>query len=228
MSSSSAPSVTASQAAITKFISQIRSTPEGESLTLTIVHPNQKNKPVDVVVQPKRSSTNGPLTIGTLLAPNYKQTDLLQTKNPIQAAIFAFQYVLTTTQDTANGILALIVMFLSGLMGGASSNGAAAGVAQVAGPLGLIRTGSDVVASQDGTAIFLFMAAISVNLAVINSLPLPALDGGQLLFVLSEAVTGRKVNQRFQEQLTAVAVLFLLLVSASTFVGDLNAAFTGR
>lgn len=228
MSSASAPSVTASQAAITKFISQIRSTPEGESLTLTIVHPNQKNKPVDVVVQPKRSSTNGPLTIGTLLAPNYKQTDLLQTKNPIQAAIFAFQYVLTTTQDTANGILALIVMFLSGLMGGASSNGAAAGVAQVAGPLGLIRTGSDVVASQDGTAIFLFMAAISVNLAVINSLPLPALDGGQLLFVLSEAVTGRKVNQRFQEQLTAVAVLFLLLVSASTFVGDLNAAFTGR
>jgi membrane-associated protease RseP (regulator of RpoE activity) len=226
MPSHSAPSVYASQKAITEFISQIRSTPEGESMTLTIVHPNEK-KPVDVSVQPKRSSVNGPVTIGTLLAPNYKQTDLVQTKNPLQAAMFAFQYVLTTTQETAHGVLALIAMFLSGLMGGGST-GASAGVAQVAGPLGLIRTGSDVVASQDGTAIFLFMAAISVNLAVINSLPLPALDGGQLLFVLSEAVTGRKVNQRVQEQLTAVAVLFLLLVSASTFVGDLNAVFTGR
>jgi membrane-associated protease RseP (regulator of RpoE activity) len=226
MPPSSEPSLTTSQKAITEFISQIRSTPEGEAITLTVVHPNQK-APVDVSVQPKRSSENGPLTIGTLLAPNYKQMDVVKSKNPFQAAAFAFHYVLTTTQETANGVLALIVMFLSGFVNGGSST-ASAGVAQVAGPLGLIRTGSDVVASQDGTAIFMFMAAISVNLAVINSLPLPALDGGQLLFVLSEAVSGRKVNQRVQEQLTAVAVLFLLLVSASTFVGDLNAVFTGR
>jgi membrane-associated protease RseP (regulator of RpoE activity) len=73
--------------------------------------------------------------------------------------------------------------------------------------------------------IVLFTAAISINLAVINSLPFPALDGGQLVFVLTEALTGRRVNQRFQENVTAVAVLFLLLVSLSTFVGDLKSVF---
>ena len=103
------------------------------------------------------------------------------------------------------------------ITGGNSGTGA-----QVSGPIGLIKTGSDVVATKDWTAVLLFAAAISINLGVINSIPLPALDGGQLVFVLAEAVTGRKVDQRFQEGITGVAVLFLLLLSAGTFVGDLS------
>ena len=237
-SSSSSPSAISSQQAISEFIARIRATKEGDALALSVVHPLQKSTTgpyeentldratnmKEILVQPKRSSNGGPMTIGVLLAPNYKQTNIIRTNNPIEAANLAVQYVSTLTQETANGILALIRTLVLGFMGSTSSSGIAANsvAGQVSGPIGLLRTGSQVVSSQDITSIVLFTAAISINLAVINSLPFPALDGGQLVFVISEAITGRKVNQRFQENLTAVAVLFLLLVSLSTFVGDVN------
>lgn len=241
--SSSSPSAISSQQAISEFIARIRATNEGDTLALSVVHPipsrasapfeenvpNLSPKMEEILVRPKRSNNgSGPMTIGVLLSPNYKQTNIVRTSNPIEAANYAVQYVSTLTQETANGILALIRTLVIGFIGGStSSNGMAANsvAGQVSGPLGLLRTGSQVVSSQDITSIVLFTAAISINLAVINSLPFPALDGGQLVFVLSEAITGRKVNQRFQENLTAVAVLFLLFVSLSTFVGDLNTVF---
>ena len=61
-----------------------------------------------------------------------------------------------------------------------------------------------------------------MNLAVVNALPLPALDGGQLVFVVGELLTGKKVDQRKQEEISSAALLFLLLVSASTAVGDIT------
>jgi membrane-associated protease RseP (regulator of RpoE activity) len=48
------------------------------------------------------------------------------------------------------------------------------------------------------------------------------LDGGQSPFVLAEALTGEKVNQRLQEGITSVTVLFLLFVTLSTTILDVN------
>lgn len=90
----------------------------------------------------------------------------------------------------------------------------------------MIKAGSDVVGTKDFTAVILFAAAISINLAVINSFPLPALDGGQLLFVLAEAITKQKVDQRLQESLTSAAILLLLWLSVGTFIGDLSSLFS--
>ena len=45
----------------------------------------------------------------------------------------------------------------------------------------------------------LFMALLSINLAILNLLPVPVLDGGHLLFYLVEAVTGHEVNLRWRE-----------------------------
>ena len=79
-----------------------------------------------------------------------------------------------------------------------------------------------MVATNDVAAVIGFAAAISVNLAVVNALPLPALDGGQLVFVIAELLTGKKVDQRKQENISSAALLFLLLVSAGTAVGDIT------
>jgi regulator of sigma E protease len=96
------------------------------------------------------------------------------------------------------------------------------------GPIGLIKTGTKIVATKDLTTVLLFAAALSVNLGVINALPLPALDGGRLVFVLAEALTGRKVDQRLQEGISSVAVLFLLLVSFSTAFSDVGSIISGK
>ena len=212
-----------SQKALGDFIARIRATPDGQSLRLQVRHPDQPAgaAAVDTVtVQPQRKAGDGPQTIGVLLSPNLSRMDVLKTSNPVEAANLSLRYVASLTRETASGLMS----FFAGLVTGGSGGGAGAG-AQVSGPIGLIKTGSEVVASQDWTAVLLFAAAISINLGVINALPLPALDGGQLVFVLAEAVSGRKVNQRFQEGLTGVAVFFLLLLSAGTFVGDLTAIF---
>ena len=62
----------------------------------------------------------------------------------------------------------------------------------------------------------LFMALLSVNLAILNLLPIPVLDGGHLFFYLIEWVTGREVNLRWRE--TAQQVGFVLLVLLMIFV----------
>lgn len=217
--------VSDSQKAISEFIAQIRATPDGESLRLDVQHNNNNNQKSNqleqVRVQPQRKGANEPQTIGVLLSPNYLKTDVLKTSNPVEAGRLALGYCTELTQETASGLFSFFAGFVAG---GSNANAGA----QVSGPIGLIKTGSDVVSTQDWSAVLLFAAAISINLGVINSIPLPALDGGQLVFVLAEAVTGRKVDQRFQEGITGVAVLFLLLLSAGTFVGDLSSILGTR
>lgn len=211
------PTATESQKGINSFISTIRSTPDGEALSLTVVHPDS-GKPVQVNVTPKRSGTKGPATIGVLLTPNFVKSEILKSSSIVEGAKLAAEYVATQTKETAAGLATALIEI-------ATNKGSSAG-SQVSGPIGLIKTGSDVVSTQDLTTILLFAAAISINLGVVNAFPLPALDGGQLLFVLSEALTGRKVDQRVQEGITGAALLFLLLASAGAAIGDIESIFS--
>ena len=64
--------------------------------------------------------------------------------------------------------------------------------------------------------------SITINLAVLNSLPLPALDGGQLAFILAELVSGKTVNRELKENLIALAFGMLLIIGAGTLVSDIS------
>lgn len=80
---------------------------------------------------------------------------------------------------------------------------------QVMGPVGLVGVVGD--AASVGFAYLLLLAAlISINLAIINLIPFPALDGGRLLFIAIEAVRGKAINPRITN--TANAVGFVLLI----------------
>lgn len=67
-----------------------------------------------------------------------------------------------------------------------------------------------------------FLALISVNLGIINLLPLPVLDGGHLTYYLIEAVTGRPVPERVQEIGFRVGSLLLLLIMAVALLNDIS------
>ena len=93
-------------------------------------------------------------------------------------------------------------------------------VKTLSGPLGIMRaTGS---AAKMGVVFLLNLTAIlSISLAVINLLPIPALDGGHLFFLLIEAVGRRKVSPEFQERCTQIGFALLMLLTVFVFYNDL-------
>jgi len=195
------------QEAISSFITNIRATAPGNDLHLSVLK-YQSQKSIDINVKPtpmdvKDATT--PLSIGVNIAPNYVGQQMVMASNPIDAVVMAAGEVTEITSQTARFILG----FLGGLR--VSGDKTPAGTS-LSGPIGVLKTGSDVIG---------FAAAISVNLAVVNAFPLPALEGGQLVFVIGELLTAKKVDQRKQEELSSAALLFLLLVSAGTAVGDI-------
>lgn len=80
---------------------------------------------------------------------------------------------------------------------------------QVAGPVGIYQlTGQ---ASQQGVlALIKFTGILSINLAVINILPLPALDGGRLAFIVVEKAIGRRVKPAIEQWVNAAGMALLI------------------
>jgi regulator of sigma E protease len=72
-----------------------------------------------------------------------------------------------------------------------------------------------------------FMALISINLAVLNLLPIPVLDGGQFLFLLAEAVIRRPLPMKLRERLTTVGLVMIVLLMGLAFSNDIRRLFGG-
>ena len=96
------------------------------------------------------------------------------------------------------------------------------GTGSLSGPLGIVKQASAEV--KRGLADFAgILANISVALAVFNFLPVPALDGGRLVFLGLELVSGRRVNQKAETVAHLIGFLLLLgLLLAVTVFGDLG------
>jgi regulator of sigma E protease len=72
-----------------------------------------------------------------------------------------------------------------------------------------------------------FMALISINLAILNLLPIPVLDGGQFLFLLAEVVIRRPLPVRLRERLTTVGLVLIILLMGLAFSNDFRRLFGG-
>jgi regulator of sigma E protease len=97
---------------------------------------------------------------------------------------------------------------------------AEADLSNVAGPVGIVGMVGDA-ASFGLAALFTFTAIISLNLAVINLLPFPALDGGRLVFVLIEAVTGKEIPPEWAGRINAAGFFLLLLLMVIVTYNDI-------
>jgi len=67
-----------------------------------------------------------------------------------------------------------------------------------------------------------FMALVSVNLAVLNLLPIPVLDGGQFLFLAAEGVLRRPLSLRLRERLTLVGLFLIVCLMVLAFSNDIR------
>ncbi len=92
------------------------------------------------------------------------------------------------------------------------------GMEAVSGPIGVTEVIVDTAQSQSFSNLLYLAAVISVNLGIMNLLPLPALDGGRILFVIIEILSfGRPVNRKIEGYIhgagMAILLLFMLLIT---------------
>lgn len=80
-------------------------------------------------------------------------------------------------------------------------------------------------AKQGITSLAFFIALISINLAILNFLPIPVLDGGHLLFFFIEAITGRPVSIKVREISQQAGIFVLILLMIYVFYNDITRVF---
>jgi regulator of sigma E protease len=121
---------------------------------------------------------------------------------------------LKTTSGLVVVVTQSIFQFISNAVKGT------AGLEQVIGPVGIVSvTGT---AAKFGLVYILgFVAMLSINLAVINILPFPALDGGRLLFLLVEKIKGSPVSPKISGVVHGVGLVLLLILMATITYRDI-------
>ena len=109
-----------------------------------------------------------------------------------------------------------------------------ASVKELSGPVGIVTTITEVgeqseTASDAAQNIFYFAALIAINLAVMNLLPFPALDGGRIFFLLIDALAllffKRPVPEKYQAAVNAAGMAVLLLFMLFVTVQDVLKLF---
>jgi regulator of sigma E protease len=130
---------------------------------------------------------------------------------------------LRSTVEYAMLVLQLPVLLLMGTLTPAD--------AQVTGPVGIAQMVGGAVSATIDTGLWFpilrLSAVLSAALAVTNLLPLPALDGGRLLFILIEAIRGRRVSPEREGMIHMVGFMVLLGLMLLITVRDLSAAPPG-
>jgi membrane-associated protease RseP (regulator of RpoE activity) len=176
--------------AITKLMAEIQNHPN-QAITFQI---KRGDKVLDLQVTPD-ASTDNKGQIGVRLVPN---ADVI-----IDRSI----NLIDAMKKGAVEFERVIVLTVQGLAQLVTNFGETA--TQIAGPIKIVEIGSSI-AENNISGLLQFGALISVNLAVMNTLPLPALDGGQLAFLLLEGLLGKPLPMKIQETVMQTG-LFLLL-----------------
>ena len=95
---------------------------------------------------------------------------------------------------------------------------------QLQGPVGILHTGTKV-ADEGFMYIVFFMALISVNLAVVNLLPIPIADGGLFVFLMYEKIRGKPPSIGFQNAAALADIALVVGLFLLTFYNDLTRLF---
>ncbi len=100
------------------------------------------------------------------------------------------------------------------------------GISAMSGPVGVTAT-IGAVAKQSILDLIPIMALITINLGLFNLLPLPALDGGRLVFILFEMIFRKPVPQKYESIVHAVGIILLLALMVVISFKDIYVLITG-
>jgi regulator of sigma E protease len=180
----------------------------GQEVTLTLVRDGEV---VMTKLTPRANPPQGEGSMGVAIGPSSTLATM-----PWYEALWEG---VRSTGEYVTVVLQLPVMLLAGQM--------SADEAQLSGPVGIAQlVGGAVNATLDTGLWFPILrlsAVLSAALAITNMLPLPALDGGRLLFILVEAIRGRRVNPEREGLIHMVGFMVLLGLLLLVTVRDITA-----
>ncbi|CAK8575681.1 unnamed protein product [Lathyrus sativus] len=151
-------------------------------------------------------SFDGTGKIGVQLAPNIKLSKV-RPKNVVEAVIFTAKEFWGLSSNVLDGLKQTFFNFSQT-------------ASKVSGPVAIIAVGAEVARSNiDG--LYQFAAILNINLAIINLLPLPALDGGTLALILVEAARGgRKLPIEVEQRIMSSGVMLVLILGLYLIIRD--------
>ncbi len=166
---------------------------DGDTLEVTAIRNGGRR---DFYIVPQLDETRGAYYIGVVAKV---------TKNPIYVMPYAVKYTkqLNTTLLRAFGML---------FTGKLSKD-------EVSGPVGMVRA-VDQTRTYGITSYLLLLAIISLNLAIFNILPFPALDGGRIVFVIIRMITGKAISDELEGTVHVIGMLILLGVFVFVTIND--------
>lgn len=172
-----------------------------QPLALTI---QRDNETLSVSVTPELGP-DGKGRIGVQLGPNGK-VERQRAANLVEAFRLGAVEFERITVAVAQGFVQLVSNFSQT-------------ADQLAGPIKIVEIGANI-AQSDAGSLFQFAALISINLAIMNILPLPALDGGQLAFLLIEGLSGKPLPTKIQDGVMQTGLMVLLGLGIFLIVRD--------
>jgi regulator of sigma E protease len=194
--------------AVAVFISETKKN-KGKQVALTVL---RNGKETTVLLVPRLISPKNEGAMGVAITDTeIKKYSLLEA--PIFGTIEATKF----SWMIAKGLFSMVSDFV---LHGIKPQG-------VAGPIGVAQLSGQAV--QIGWfAVLWFMALLSLNLAVLNILPIPALDGGRFFFMIVEMVTRKKVSPRYEALAHGIGLVLLLGLMLIITVLDVTRLIQGK
>jgi RIP metalloprotease RseP len=189
----------------TDVLRNIIRTSEGKPIQLTILR-NGKTLPITVNPEP---AADGSVRVGIGLSPNGPQENPITYRRP--------DNFLTAFSSAAGEFQRIVNLTVSGF--GQLISNFSKTADQVAGPVAIVAIGAKF-AESNLASLLQFAALISINLAIINILPLPALDGGQLAFLVIEGIRGKPLPTHIQDGVMQTGLMLLLGLGIFLIIRD--------
>lgn len=187
------------QSAVSQLVELVKGAPD-QTLRLEA---ERQGQALELQLTPADLSGIG--RIGAQLQPSGTEA-FRRPRSPIEVIQQANHDVALLTKRTVDGFITLVTHF-----------GETAG--QVSGPVKIVEMGASL-AKQGGSSLFLYTALISINLAVLNALPLPVLDGGQFVLLLLEGLRRKPLPEKFQMAFMQSGFVLLVGLSVVLIVKD--------
>jgi regulator of sigma E protease len=177
---------------------------KGKEIELGVLQKNGGETKVKITPRTNPPEGEGPLGVAITQTEIYFPS---LWKRPFLGIYFGFQEAIYWGRAIVGGLGLLVYNLFKGVV-----------PKDVTGPVGIFAITSEV--SKFGIlSIINFLGIFSVNLAIINILPFPALDGGRLIFIIIEKMMGKKVVPKVEASIHAIgmAILITLMIAITYF-----------